>query len=768
MLANLVRSSLGTRRLKVIALQVAFSFFLLTIPLATHGAEPELTLIHSDGESIVRIVPNSGKVPLIFHFKGDKSVMFDADVNTFMSTDKLQAVVTIGAQGDANTSGMAQLAFGPGEHRKELELKTAELVSGVEYIGNLTVSAPGLTPKTWIVKLQRPMPRAELTADVNRADLVITINPIMKYFGVFPDSAKFLLTLNEKSGEIPITGLTVRRAAGSELYKDFDLRSNLHFYLDGTEIEDLTIWNSGRSVKHSSLRNIPAGEQRALGVEIANLPRGTHKLAFQINAINAKLDSAPTVELNIHVRHAILPAAAMLLLAIAISFLITKGTINWRHRLKLFKLAQTLDPQWLRDVREMESVVWLKATRRQALVTLEQFSLLPAPQELADRLNTARRLLNLVRRYLDLRAEVESRGFQYMLNFRIENSLEDIAGEIDPEQLNAVNEAALMAKFDTLEKALEDPTGLYKPIVAKARKRVKGAIIVEKLTMIDTQEKQKINKLWEDYVVTAIKDNLTIDELVLVDRVCAAMRVLKRHIEFEDTEVLKRLSLLISKDDPNDIDIALLFTVTNEAVWTKIRRAVEDDKVHISPSEHLPSATPKKALVPMVFDVVFSDSTLNDVFMVKKRMLANWEFELLPKATWKWWVSKSLIPWKTSAVGKKLLQFAPEGGALKTCVTLRWGNNECNTLTGKLSINSSHVNFFSRLFVVQEFVLILVSIAIAFASGLVLYYNSNMSFGSMQDYLALFTWGVGVDQGKNLAQTFQSLSSQSKSADDGV
>ena len=114
-------------------------------------------------------------------------------------------------------------------------------------------------------------------------------------------------------------------------------------------------------------------------------------------------------------------------------------------------------------------------------------------------------------------------------------------------------------------------------------------------------------------------------------------------------------------------------------------------------------------------------------------------------------------------MGKTLLQFAPEAGALDARVTLRHNSETSKTLTGTVSILGSGVSLPVRLFAIQELVLILVSTAIALASGLVLYYDSNASFGSMQDYLALFTWGVGVDQGKNLAQTFQSLSSQSKS-----
>jgi hypothetical protein len=36
--------------------------------------------------------------------------------------------------------------------------------------------------------------------------------------------------------------------------------------------------------------------------------------------------------------------------------------------------------------------------------------------------------------------------------------------------------------------------------------------------------------------------------------------------------------------------------------------------------------------------------------------------------------------------------------------------------------------------------------------------RNNPSFGSFHDYLALFTWGVGAEQGKNFLQVLQSYS----------
>src|SRR4030095_752891 len=51
----------------------------------------------------------------------------------------------------------------------------------------------------------------------------------------------------------------------------------------------------------------------------------------------------------------------------------------------------------------------------------------------------------------------------------------------------------------------------------------------------------------------------------------------------------------------------------------------------------------------------------------------------------------------------------------------------------------------------------------AVISGLLTFYYKNPTFGTLQDYLSLFLWGVGVEQSKNFLQTLQSTKQEFKS-----
>jgi len=736
-------------------------FLFLIVSSNAFAAGQELFLAHSENGEITVVVTDAGEANLIFLASGEKGSAYSVDVGPFLSVDKLEAIVTLGPAGEASTNRVTTLAFARGEYRKALQLQALDLVPGIEYSGSLTVSAAGVSPQTWTLKVLRPVPVAELSADVNRATLKLTTNPLAQLFGARPQPAEFLITLTEKSGDIPVTGLTVRRAPGSEFHEGFDLEKDLQFFLDGTEITGLASWDKSSGHANAGLRSIPPGAQRSLKVKIRDLPRGTHKLLFQINAVNAKQDTAPVVELEVNVRHTLLAPALVLLIAIAVSYLLTKGTKNWRQRLKLKTMARALDRGWLEDVRDKPAVVWLRATRRQTLATLKRFSLLPAPEGLTQKLENAMRLLRVIHRYVEIRDQIDSRISFYMLKFRLENDLEKIIAGIEPDQFDTANEATLNAELDALEQCLVKPESRYAPYVEQSQNRVKGLNVVDKLTgIIEPAQKTKIDNLWRNYVESEIDDKTRIEKLMQIDRVCASMRVLKRHLEFGDTEVLQSLANIIARDDPDDIEVEAMFAVTNDAMWSKIKSAVDNNEIEISPSMDRPSATQRIALVPTTFSVVFDDPVLGDTFMAKNRMRSNWAFELIHKAQFLRTPEKP-TRWHTWSIGKKLLQFAPASGLLKMSVQLGYGKDLSDSITGELDIAASPAGY-RQLFLAQELVLLLVSVVIAFASGLVLYYETNVSFGSMQDYLALFTWGVGVDQGKNLAQTFQSLSAQSK------
>jgi hypothetical protein len=51
-----------------------------------------------------------------------------------------------------------------------------------------------------------------------------------------------------------------------------------------------------------------------------------------------------------------------------------------------------------------------------------------------------------------------------------------------------------------------------------------------------------------------------------------------------------------------------------------------------------------------------------------------------------------------------------------------------------------------------------IAFLVALVTGLSTQYFKSGAFGSPQDYILLFLWGVGADRGKNLLQALQAYS----------
>jgi hypothetical protein len=59
-----------------------------------------------------------------------------------------------------------------------------------------------------------------------------------------------------------------------------------------------------------------------------------------------------------------------------------------------------------------------------------------------------------------------------------------------------------------------------------------------------------------------------------------------------------------------------------------------------------------------------------------------------------------------------------------------------------------------------EFTSWVIAALVAIATGLTMFYFKGTYWGTIQDYLTLFLWGIGVDQGKNFLQALQTYSAQ--------
>jgi hypothetical protein len=602
---------------------------------------------------------------------------------------------------------------------------------------------------------------------------------------------RFALTLREKSGAVPVESLSIRRALGTESKGELDLAQHLRFRLDGSDVDLLTSTSAGTNSQHA---HIPPDTQRLLEIEVADLPIGEHQVTLQIDTSNARAGTEPQLLLVVNVRHRIAYAVIALLVALGLSFVITKGLVNWRARLALRRSARNLKRDWLATLPPIMPVVWLQATRRQAETVLKKFSLLPTPEEMSASLDNAARLLERLRRYRDLRTRIKQQSYDYMVDMHVRRRLDKILLDVEPELMDEGAANSLDARLDRFESDITDPLPEYRPKVSAARAKALNVVSPGAIAA-DNASRKKLDELWKEYVVKELDPEATLDHLLKVDRVRAVFRVLWRHRE--DKEVLKELVGLVARDDPDDIDIKLVFELTNRAKARDIYEEFDEGRAFVTPSEEKPTASAVTALSPTRFSILLPENPdLEDGYLMKFRATADWRFRNVPSTSrLRRLLSgtgardagsddeqpqaatagntkrgnallgpKVPTEWERRCTGRSVIQFAPEPGRLEVGVRLRHGEIVTPEIHGEVEVEPMNSSLRMRLVATEEIVLTVVSSALALASGLVLYYLPNPTFGSLQDYLALFTWGIGIDQGKNLVQTFRDLKQQSVEA----
>jgi hypothetical protein len=149
---------------------------------------------------------------------------------------------------------------------------------------------------------------------------------------------------------------------------------------------------------------------------------------------------------------------------------------------------------------------------------------------------------------------------------------------------------------------------------------------------------------------------------------------------------------------------------------------------------------------------VTAASAFSSTFLFRHKIQFHWQFTLTPKTRVR---KREVIVLEPITLGPSVVQYFPEAGSVKAKVELEYEGQ-------KLPIKdepvieikkSQEFNLFKGL---RDMEWLQWSIAGAFAmlSGMLLLYVKVPGFGTFGDYINLFLWGVGVDQGKNLAQSF--------------
>jgi hypothetical protein len=224
-----------------------------------------------------------------------------------------------------------------------------------------------------------------------------------------------------------------------------------------------------------------------------------------------------------------------------------------------------------------------------------------------------------------------------------------------------------------------------------------------------------------------------------------------------------------------------LFKLADDIVWEEVQKArVRIESYEQDINELL------EAFRPLKFYVTTGDKELDATYLFNRGLHFRWHFTL---RCWR----RRTKHFRPLSHSPRVVQFAPHSGKLSVSVEIlrdepsseeppetnsiiAWikrknvsppppNSNTATVAPGKIAtlapkkiVKSSEVGFVRGL-EFTEWCALGVAALFAIISGLLTFYYKNPIFGSMQDYLGLFLWGVGVEQTKNFLQALQSTDS---------
>jgi hypothetical protein len=415
--------------------------------------------------------------------------------------------------------------------------------------------------------------------------------------------------------------------------------------------------------------------------------------------------------------------------------------------------VRDLRAAWFATMEPVLPVVWVRAMLRQSEDLSRRYWL--TGQSLIDtRLNQVSGVLGV----LD-KVQQERRGFDQLPVFhgfvkvRAITALNRIVSRMNAGAMSDPEATQFKTELDGLSGWVLQTEECYWGDVVKAAKELLGAVKPQEVPPAGQADVTALKTKVENAIAAKPND---LAGMIAVEGEYARLKILwERRQAPEFTELI----LLQQLDRPLDE----LFVAADGAAWRRLQADAARDIV-------LPQDTgvePLESHTPLIFALrTPTDPAVGETYLFLHGLTYTWMFELTDRKRdwWKLW-GKPRPPVKFSAISTEpqAVVFAPDAGRLTVSVSATYNGRTMKTAKANgVPIVESRDYTVDKGFERVEVLSFVIAGAVALASGLSLLYAKNATFGTMADYFGLILWGVGVDQGKNLAQSLQLTSPPSK------
>lgn len=627
-------------------------------------------------------------------------------------------------------------------------LRTRGLSEGVTYSGKLSLaSGGGDTLSCPLVIVLPKLPRGELVAD----RLSFTTTVTAPWSGTA--GANLSLRLFEKTRARPLYGITVALDGTAESpHGGFDLEGNTTFQINGGAAARLT--RLPPEDLHDLARAIAPGGQMEVRLALHDLEVGKYAFALKFNAANA---TGPTqrVEVTVNVRHAWPWAVLAIVVALLVSFVLTKSIVGYRKRLALRLRIDQLRDQSFVEHADLAIAVFLRTVLDQTEEMLTRHPLLPPPDSIDDYVTRAERVARILTCYSSVIGTLRATRCADRIKHYYRDTIADAIHRVGPAPLDQATTDAIVEQLAATEKALAEPFPSYwTNITGRGRLLAQQLHDVRQTLRALAQIDKLVDTLGHPEQLTAPgPDDVRVaayDRLYWFGRLLYSRRDDQAHVD----QLVQHCKSCQGHDDFPDVDLDGLFKDADRRAWERIKAEVGGVQIQ----QVQPGQGPE-ALHPLRFLLRFENRALASSYFVNNVLAYEWQFELTPDKPVR---RMTRIDSPVRVNQPRVTMYVPAAGKLSVRARIFWPSasppeppleleakellvapNQDLRLLGRLEASTvMHFGMMS---------------AVAVATGLPALYFDNLTFGSYSDYVKILAWGIGIDQGKNLIQLVRAV-----------
>ena len=518
---------------------------------------------------------------------------------------------------------------------------------------------------------------------------------------------------------------------------------NFRYFWNGIEAKDLDI-------SQDPGRIIPAGGQVEVGLEFHGLRPGDYSAVYRFSGWNTgAADDAQKLTLNLHVRDSWCWPVICLLVAMLLSFVATKVVTAQRRRLDLLRQIRDLQQSGLAFFTQAPTVVWARAMLDQT-EKLSSRWWLSSPDLIESRVAGVRNTIKILDQARKLHMRLRGETSDWLVSRLLTQELQDLVSRLGTWPLDDAAATAIGARLTAFgdwfnqDKVRDVLWNDIQPLLQDLKEQMDGAKVpaAEKQQYDELcahlahppQDANGVRKAYREYArLKVIWDHREIPNIGKLAAI-HGLRELLEAADHADWERIKKSSLQIVL--PPGSEVKELET------FDPLQFAVRVDSPDGDAVDHRPRVC--------------------DSYLFRHKVEYRWEFDLTP-AEPKWWQRmlgmgpKLESPLAPVTMGPAVIQYFPGAASVTVSVQLFYEGHEGHKIVAGHVVNVKESDDFRFLSAFQhvEFVSLGIAAATAIVSGLAMFYVKNAGFGSFQDYLTLFLWGLGVDQGKNFVQALQ-------------